>query len=371
MKTVYSALHNVHAPKMEFFRGNFVECFENPERAFRILREVYRSNLGEVVVLPSQAWFQNSIINEEQFVDPEPIVPNPDLLRLIRLVHGEEYIDFVRTIFQDWKREVPMQSYALPHIFNRIGPDKFDPSSPYAKLGYHSFDTCTPITQGTWNAAIGSAWCAVKGQEIVREEGMAFSLCRPPGHHAHRNMCGGYCFFNNAAIAAEALRQHDPTACIAILDVDYHHGNGTQSIFYKRRDVFFVSIHGDPKTDYPYFLGYLDETGEGDAIGWNANFPLPRNTEWPEYVRTLDTAIEMIQDRNPQYLIVSLGVDTFRKDAISKFMLKSEEFTELGRRIGAKNWPTLFVMEGGYHNEIGQNVVNVLKGFQETHSGGM
>ena len=365
MKTVYSPLHNAHAPEKEFFRGNLVECFEKPERALKILKEVRRRNLGEIVFLPPPNLLNHSDDGEAQCVDFKSISPSADLINLIGLVHEEGYINFVRTIFQHWRCEVPMQPYALPHAFNRFGRRDVNPMSPYAQLGYYSFDAGTPITEGTWSAAIGSAWCAVKGQEIVREEGMAFALCRPPGHHAHRNMCGGYCFFNNAAIAAEALLQHDSTACIAILDVDYHHGNGTQSIFYERREVFFVSIHGDPSNEYPYFLGYPDETGVGDAQGWNANFPLPPNTQWAEYVQTLDNAIEMIQGRNPQYLIVSLGVDTFRKDLISKFLLDSEDFIELGRRIGAKQWPTLFVMEGGYHDEIGINVVNVLKGFQE------
>lgn len=342
---------------MEFFRGSLVECFEKPDRAIAILKEVCQ--LGEVITMPAcplseQAGYQTQV------------EPDPALLGLIRQVHKAEYVDFVRTIFPAWQSEMPNQAYALPHTFNRLRSDLAEPASPYAKLGYYSFDTGTPITAGTWNAAIGSAWCAVKGQEIAREEGMAFALCRPPGHHAHWDMCGGYCFFNNAAIAAQALRQHDPTACVAILDVDYHHGNGTQSIFYDRKDVFFASIHGDPDYDYPYFLGYANETGGAEASGWNANFPLPQGTSWAEYARTLETALATIQDRNPQYLIVSLGVDTFKGDAISKFLLESEDFVELGRRIGAKQWPTLFVMEGGYHLEIAKNVANVLRGFQET-----
>ncbi|MGB3294391.1 MAG: histone deacetylase family protein [Phormidesmis sp.] len=356
MKTVYSPLHNTHAPEMEFFRGNLVECFETPERAIAILEEVRK--LGEVVTLPSLPLPEQADGTQGQ------VEPDADLLKLIKRVHKPAYVDFVRTIFRAWQQAMPSQSYALPHTFNRLSQDLPEPASPYARLGYYSFDAGTPITAGTWNAAIGSAWCAVKGQEIVRAEGMAFALCRPPGHHAHSDMCGGYCFFSNAAIAAEALRQCDPNACVAILDVDYHHGNGTQSIFYNRQDVFFVSIHGDPSHDYPYFLGYADEIGGPEAPGWNANFPLPQGTAWSEYAHVLETALAAIQDQNPQYLIVSLGVDTFRDDAISKFLLESEDFLELGRRIGAKQWPTLFVMEGGYHAAIAHNVANVLRGFQ-------
>ncbi len=361
MKTVYSSLHSLHVPEKEFFRGSLVDCFENPDRAFKILNEVRQRSLGEIVELPAS--------EEEKTATPQFMKPEADLLTLIKRVHKAEYIDFVRTIFQDWQCEVPMQPYALPHTFNRLSLDRAEPLSPYAKLGYYSFDTGTPITAGTWNAAIGSAWCAVKAQEIVREEGMAFALCRPPGHHAHGDMCGGYCFFNNAAIAAEAFRAHDPTATVAILDVDYHHGNGTQSIFYDRTDVFFASIHGDPTHDYPYFLGYADETGGKNAPGWNANFPLPRGIQWEQYARTLKAALKKIESQNPQYLIVSLGVDTFKGDAISKFLLESEDFIKLGKQLGAQQWPTLFVMEGGYHDEIGTNVVNVLQGFQEACSG--
>ncbi|CAN5646675.1 acetylpolyamine amidohydrolase AphA [soil metagenome] len=367
MKTVYSLLHHEHAPEREFFRGNLVECFEKPDRALKILQEIRKRSLGEIVTLPAPT-VESGNNNREEFFDSTTVIePDADLLRLIKLVHKEAYISFVRTIFQEWRQVVPTQSYALPHTFNRLAKDRAEPASPYAKLGYYSFDTGTPITAGTWNAAIGSAWCAFKGQEIVRKEGMAFALCRPPGHHAHWDMCGGYCFFNNAAIAAAAFRAHDPTATLAILDVDYHHGNGTQSIFYDRADVFFASIHGDPTHDYPYFLGYADETGGQNAPGQNANFPLPRGTTWDQYTRVLDTALEKIESQNPQYLIVSLGVDTFRGDAISEFLLESEDFIKLGRQLGKRHWPTLFVMEGGYHDEIGINVANVLQGFQAAY----
>jgi len=281
MKTVYSPLHIAHAPKMEFFRGRTVECFENPERALRILKEINKRKLGDVIILPPSS---QSDDYSQLLIEPALIEPSLELLKLINTVHDRDYVEFVRTIFHDWHREVPMQSYALPHTLNRLGRDNINLDNislknPYAKLGYYSFDVCTPITAGTWAAAISSAWCAVRGQEIVREEGMAFALCRPPGHHAHPNMCGGYCFFNNAAIAAEAFHQHDPTALIAILDVDYHHGNGTQAIFYDRKDVLYLSIHGDPANNYPYFLGFSDEIGEGDAEGFNVNFPLPQNTQ--------------------------------------------------------------------------------------------
>ncbi len=374
MKTAYSPLHERHDPEKEFYRGLLVDCFERPRRALGILRELGRRELGEVIELDAEIPAGDSGTTESGIIEPSSTIFGSRLLPLIEHVHGREYVDFVETIFRDWAREthlagVPRPSYALPYTFNRLGQDHDEtgevvPGTVDGRLGYFSFDTCTPITAGTWHAALGSAWCAVKGQEIVLADGAAFALCRPPGHHAHRQMCGGYCFFNNAAIAAEAFRQHEPSARIAILDVDYHHGNGTQSIFYDRDDVFVVSIHADPLTNYPYYLGHSNERGGPNAPESNANLPLPDGTDWNGYAPTLQRALDMIRERDPSHLIVSLGVDTFVGDQISNFRLTSPDFFELGALIGEREWDTLFVMEGGYHDEIGVNVVNVLEGFE-------
>ena len=193
----------------------------------------------------------------------------------------------------------------------------------------------------------------------------AFALCRPPGHHASRDNFGGYCFLNNAAIAAQRLRDQG-AARVAILDVDYHHGNGTQAIFYDRGDVMFVSLHGDPADEYPYFLGYADETGDGDGAGRTRNYPLPRGTAWAAYGPALADAVQQLQAFAPDALVISLGVDTFEQDPISKFKLRHDDYFRIGEAIARVDAPTLFVMEGGYAvDEIGVNAVNVLEGFEQ------
>ena len=191
-----------------------------------------------------------------------------------------------------------------------------------------------------------------------------FALCRPPGHHASKDQYGGYCFFNNVAIAAEKLKEKGAKR-IFILDIDFHHGNGTQAIFYDRSDVFFVSLHGDPKDAFPHFLGHADEKGSGEGVGYNCNYPMPPGTPYDVWTKSLDDSISKIQYFSPDALIVSLGVDTYENDPISFFKLKSDDFFDVGRKIASINLPTLFVMEGGYAiKEIGVNTVNTLKGFE-------
>jgi acetoin utilization deacetylase AcuC-like enzyme len=193
----------------------------------------------------------------------------------------------------------------------------------------------------------------------------AFALCRPPGHHATADQYGGYCFINNAAVAAQMFRDTG-AGRVAILDIDFHHGNGTQDIFYARGDVLFASLHGAPQQAYPYFIGYADETGQGAGAGANLNFPMAPGTGYDAWSAALDIAIAKIRDWGADALVVSLGVDAFKEDPISFFRLESDDFTDAGRRIGRMNLPTVFCMEGGYAIEaVGINVVNVLEGFAD------
>jgi acetoin utilization deacetylase AcuC-like enzyme len=233
------------------------------------------------------------------------------------------------------------------------------------KLGYYSMDAGVPITSGTWAAVSDAVNVALTGARHVREGARsAFSLCRPPGHHAAADYMGGYCYINNAAVAAQSFLDAGAKR-VAILDVDYHHGNGTQSIFYHRPDVLFASLHGDPRTEYPFFLGHADETGTGAGLGYNANFPLQPGTAWADYTVALDAACARVADYAPDALVVSLGVDTFEEDPISQFKLRSADYLRIGEAIGRLGKPTLFVMEGGYAvAAIGVNAVNVLTGFE-------
>jgi acetoin utilization deacetylase AcuC-like enzyme len=239
------------------------------------------------------------------------------------------------------------------------------PTGIAGKLGYYAMAGETSINAGTWEAALAAADVAVTAASHLHKGARsAFALCRPPGHHAARDLYGGYCFLNNAAIAAEFLRDRG-AARVAILDVDFHHGNGTQDIFYDRPDVLYVSLHGDPAHAFPYFSGYADETGVGGGTGYTMNLPLPPGSGFSAWSEALASGLERIRRFVPDALVVSLGVDTFEQDPISFFRLKSEDFSTYGRLIGACKWPTLFVFEGGYAvADVGLNAVNVLTGFE-------
>ena len=214
-------------------------------------------------------------------------------------------------------------------------------------------------------AVYASAQTAIAGAEaLLLGESEAFALCRPPGHHAATDTYGGYCFINNAAVAAQSLRDGGKSK-VAILDVDYHHGNGTQEIFYKRDDVFFASLHADPDQEFPYFLGRADETGTDAGEGANLNLPLPWGTEWTQYRAALDTALTAIEDYQAEALVISLGVDVYQGDPISQFKFTTEDFTLMGAMLARLEIPTVFVMEGGYAiAEIGENVATTLTRFK-------
>jgi acetoin utilization deacetylase AcuC-like enzyme len=239
------------------------------------------------------------------------------------------------------------------------------PNDIEGRLGYYALACETTLSDGTWEAAYASAQVALTGAQRLNDGAKSvFSLCRPPGHHAAIDMYGGYCFVNNAAVAAQHLLDTGAKR-IAILDVDFHHGNGTQDIFDARDDVLFISLHGDPMDAFPHFLGHADETGSGKGDGLTVNYPMPPNTDFATWRAALKKALAKIAEYAPDKLIISLGVDTFETDPISFFKLKSEDFTTYGADIASLSLPTLFVMEGGYDiAEIGVNTVNVLQGFE-------
>jgi acetoin utilization deacetylase AcuC-like enzyme len=277
-------------------------------------------------------------------------------------VHPQDYLSFLWTAHADWRatgRHGDANGYVWPVVRRR----PLDLTRIDARLGRYSYDASTPIAEGTWTAAYWAAQTALSALDAVLEEGhSAFALCRPPGHHCGADYMGGYCYLNNAAIAAEAAIATGLK--VAILDVDYHHGNGTQDIFYARADVLFVSIHADPRTDYPFYWGHSDETGEGEGEGANLNLPLPRGTTMAGFMPALDRALERIAGFGAEALIVSYGADTFTDDPISFFHLETADYTPIGRRIAGLGLPTLIVMEGGYAvDALGANVASFLEGF--------
>ncbi|MBX9914885.1 MAG: histone deacetylase family protein [Pseudomonadaceae bacterium] len=340
MLTYYSDDHHLHHGSCELMDGQLVPCFEKPQRAEHVLARVKERQLGAIH-------------------GPSDFGRAP-LLR----IHSAAYLDFFEGAWARWQAEQG-QGDLLPYTWPARTLSERLPSSLHGQLGYYSFDAGAPITAGTWQAAYSAAQVALSAQAAIAGGAhSAFALCRPPGHHAAGELMGGYCYLNNAAIAAQAFLDQGRTK-VAILDVDYHHGNGTQSIFYARNDVLFTSIHGDPVAEFPFFLGYADELGEGSGAGYNLNLPLAAGSGWDVWGAALETACQRIAAYGAEVIVVSLGVDTFKNDPISQFKLDSPDYLRMGQRIAALGLPTLFVMEGGYAvAEIGINAVNVLEGFQ-------
>ncbi|WP_455894178.1 histone deacetylase family protein [Pseudomonas palmensis] len=345
MLTIYSDDHRLHHGSCELIDGQLMPCFEMPSRADHVLERVKAQGLGPVE-------------------GPTDFGRAP-LLR----VHSADYLDFFQGAWQRWSA-LGHDGDLLPFTWPARSLRQVKPSGLHGELGYYSFDAGAPITAGTWQAAYSSAQVALTAQAAVQAGAhSAFALCRPPGHHAASDVMGGYCYLNNAAIAAQAFIDHGRQR-VAILDVDYHHGNGTQQIFYARNDVLFASIHGDPQAEFPFFLGYADEHGEGDGLGCNFNYPLPAGSDWATWRGALDEACERIGAYDPEVLVISLGVDTFKDDPISQFKLDSPDYLAMGERIAQLGKPTLFIMEGGYAvAEIGVNAVNVLEGFERARQG--
>jgi acetoin utilization deacetylase AcuC-like enzyme len=350
MKTFHNPDHAQHAGRQEMFRGRMVDCHEVPARLDFVMTELQRRPLGPV----------QSPLPEEAALDA-----------VLAEVHSARYLNFLRTAWDNWVAMDPANADrdALPSVWplpirhgfrTDVLPDNFA-----ARLGAFSFDSGSPLMAGTWAAARGGAACALAAaHDVLGGARSAFALTRPPGHHAGPDFLGGYCFLNNAAVAAQALIDGGQPR-VAVLDVDYHHGNGTQTIFYERADVLTVSLHGDPRTEYPFFLGHADECGAGAGMGFNLNLPLPRGTGFAAWRATLDQGLQAVQDFGAQALVVPMGLDTFEGDPISGFTLKTEDYLAVGQALASAGLPTVFTFEGGYAvDAVGVNAVNLLEGFQ-------
>ncbi|CTQ62055.1 MAG: histone deacetylase family protein [Roseibium album] len=340
MKTVFSDLQLAHAPAQEISDGELKPAVEIPRRAEIVLETVRQRKVGDVV-------------GSEEF----PIRP-------LQRVHASHYVSFLESFWGRWT-EAGRTKEAFPFVWPiRSLRQDVEIEHIDGLLGRYSMDAGTPVGEFTYQAARASANTALTGAKLILDgEKSAFALCRPPGHHAGFDFYGGYCFFNNAAVAAQYLRDYGLNR-VAILDVDYHHGNGTQALFYDRPDVLFLSIHADPKNEYPYFLGFADETGEHAGTGFTRNWPLPLGTDWDAYTPALEEACRWLLVYKPDAMIVSLGLDCFENDPISGFRFKSEDYILLGQRLAKVGVPTLFLLEGGYAvDALGTNCVNVLEGF--------
>ncbi|MEN9868960.1 MAG: acetylpolyamine aminohydrolase [Pseudomonadota bacterium] len=344
MLTFYNEQHTLHKGGIELARDKVLPWFERPERAEFVLAELQRRNLGPIL--------------------------NPQRVALgsLERIHSVRYLDFLRHAWQEWLALDPANAGkdALPSVWPiRTLRDDIEPINFNAKLGLFSMDNCSPLSSGTWLAAKAGADCAINAAHALQgEERGSFALTRPPGHHAGLDFSGGFCFLNNAALAAQHLLDNGCKR-VAILDIDFHHGNGTQSIFYERADVLTLSIHGDPRTEFPFYLGFADETGSAAGLGSNLNIPLPAGSATSTWFAALETACLRIQTSRIEALVVALGVNSFIGDPVAGFQLQSADFLRVGERIGVLGLPTAFMFEGGYAlNEIGVNVVNVLEGFE-------
>ncbi len=297
--------------------------------------------------------------------------PIDEGLEPLLAVHDAGYIDFLREHRSVEGDPVTSPSTVFPHTF-ATRPVSRPPAHAVARMGWYAFDIWAPILDGTWPAAYWSAQCAVGAADlIVGGAAAAYALCRPPGHHAGIDFCGGLCYVNNCAVAARRLQAAGRR--VAILDVDYHHGNGTQHIFYHDPSVLFCSLHADPAVEYPYFWGHADETGEGEAAGTTRNWPLPYGTSFAEYERALTEALEAVVAWGADALVVGAGFDTAAGDPLGQFRLERDDFTRTAVAIRAAGLPTVIVQEGGYDlDRIGGDVVAFLGPFvtSDGHGGG-
>jgi acetoin utilization deacetylase AcuC-like enzyme len=329
MRCFWDERQRAHEPTSEFFNGKLHPAAEHQGRVDAILAAI-------------------------GVTEPACDCGIEPLLR----VHSREFLELLREAHSEWIA-AGREGEVFPYTFPIVGRRPLDLSRIDARLGQHSFDTSTPIGPGTWEACYWSVQTALAGLgAVLGGDRSAFAFTRPPGHHAGRDYFGGYSYLNHAAISAEAALVSGKQR-VAILDVDYHHGNGTQDIFAGRDNVCFASIHADPSTDYPFFWGHSDES-EGNVL----NLPLPRGTEWSNYAPALTQALYWLEKSAPDLLIVSFGADTHEADPISHFKLKTSDYAPMARQIASMNVPTLIVMEGGYAvDALGANVGEFLSRF--------
>jgi acetoin utilization deacetylase AcuC-like enzyme len=343
MIVIYSPHHILHNPPKEFISNQVVAYGESPERAELIYE--FLLDVKEVELLRSEQFDSGYFYK----------------------VHSSEYLEYLKTAYEEWVTAGLWVEGIMPEFF-AIGKLREHPpmKSPEGKAGFYMTDSSTMIVKGTWEAVKFSGFTALTGAKyLLLGQSRVFSLCRPPGHHAGFDYAGGYCFVNNAALAAKYLQdtgelKGNGSVKVGILDLDFHHGNGTQDIVQRLENILFISIHGDPDYSYPYLTGFASEN-----TSKNINFPLPPGITDEFYFKVFCDAVSALRHFGACYLVISLGVDTFEKDQLGNFSLSAKIYPRLAEYlISELKIPTLIVMEGGYNKEfLARNVVSFLTPF--------
>lgn len=344
MRVVYTPRHQLHDPSFEVTGGQRVPAYEVVGRGTAIL-----------TALEHDGGFS---IEEPRDYGLDPI----------RKVHDEGLIRYLEVAWSDWRTRgtgtpaIMPDAFLHPGVRAGMGPAPM-PDSPCGQAGFWCFDTATPIVPGTYQATRAACDAALTAADaVLGGEAVVYALTRPPGHHSAESVFGGYCYLNQAAVAVQWLAERSGER-VAILDLDYHHGNGTQQIFYERSDILYASIHADPMRAFPYFAGHANETGAGAGTGATFNQPLPAGTTDGDYLAAVDRALARIDDFGAPITVVSLGFDTYGQDPIGDFALTTPVYHEVGRRVGAHGRRLLVIQEGGYDVEnLGRNAREWLRG---------
>lgn len=337
MKCFYATETAQHDPQFRLTHGALMRNAEQPRRA-----ELLLAGLAELGWTP----------------DVPPSAARSDYAR----VHTPEFLDFLETAWAAWQALPGAGAEVVPNVFAQKQISTY-PDGIVGRAGWHLGDTSAPIGPQSWTATCRAADSAIAAAEaVVSGAPAAYALTRPPGHHSSADAAAGHCLMNVAAIATAHMRQqHD---LIAVLDIDVHHGNGTQSIFYDREDVLVVSVHTDPHDYYPFFQGHAHETGAGPGVGYNLNLPLPRGTRDAEWLAAIDFGLGRIAEFKPAALVVSLGLDAHENDPLSGMQVTWDGFARAGERIAQAGYPTVFVQEGGYlSDDLTRSLVSFFQGY--------